>query len=86
MTTNIVNLDDHRPHDASYVACMACGKDWVAVFPISVKRLQCPKCAAMAGEPVQIHNSEWVSRFMRGKNRHHRTMVCINAKMMEKRA
>lgn len=85
MSAEVVNLDDYRPHEASYVACMACGKDWVAVFPLTTKRLECPECGSMTGEPVQIHNPEWFKRFMRGKNTHHRTMVCLNAKMMEQR-
>ena len=28
MTDNIVNLDDRRPHQSSYVACLDCGKEW----------------------------------------------------------
>jgi hypothetical protein len=27
MNDNVVKLDDHRPHQATYVACLACGKD-----------------------------------------------------------
>ena len=84
MKGNVVYLDELRQHDASYVACMACGKDWVAVFPLTAKRLECPECGSMTGDPVQIHNPEWFKRFMRGKNKGHRTMVCLNAQMMER--
>lgn len=80
---NVVSLDDHRPHKAQYVACMDCGKDWVAVFPATAQRLECPSCRAMAGEPVQIHDPDWIGRFMREPNIKQRTMVCINAKHME---
>jgi hypothetical protein len=31
MNDNVVKLDDQ--HQATYVACLACGKDWVAVAP-----------------------------------------------------
>ena len=87
MTGKVISLDDHRPHQASYVACMECGRDWVAVFPTGVAALECPACHAMAGEPVQIHNAEWISRYLAtvktAADHQHRTMVCINAKWME---
>ena len=80
---NIVNLDDHRPHKAQYVACMDCAKDWAAVFPATVQRLECPACGKMAGEPVRIHDMAWFRRFMQGDNLPQRTLVCLNAKRME---
>jgi len=89
---NVVDLDDHRPHAAKYVACMACGHDWVAVSPAGTALLECSKCGAMAGEPVAIHDFEWFRRFMagprplRGKafkaDQMKRTMVVMNAGRM----
>ena len=86
---NVVDLDDHRPHTAKYVACMACGHDWVAVSPAGTALLECSKCGAMAGEPVAIHDCEWFRRFMaglrplRGKafkaDQTKRTLVVMNA-------
>jgi len=90
--TNVVDLDDRRPHAAKYVACMACGHDWVAISPAGTASLECSKCGAMAGEPVAIHNHEWFRRFMagprplRGKafktDQMKRTMVVMNAGRM----
>jgi hypothetical protein len=42
MSDNIVNLDDHRPHKATYVACLVCGHDWVAVAPVRHAALPMP--------------------------------------------
>lgn len=84
MTNNVINLDDHRPHEAHYVACMACGKDWVAVAPAGVTNLECPECGKMEGEPVKINDIDWFTRFMvdNESQRLRRTMVCLNAKRM----
>jgi len=79
MTENIIQLSDHRPHDAQYVACMNCAHDWVAVFPINTPALQCPKCGEMQGEEVNTSDPVWFNRFMSGKDRHRRTLVMINA-------
>jgi hypothetical protein len=52
MTDNIVNLDDHRPHVAAYVACLDCGKDWIAAAPADTLHFECPACAKMSGVVV----------------------------------
>jgi len=79
---NVVNLDDHRPHTAQYVACMDCAHDWVAVAPKAVGKLECPSCGSMSGEPVSIHDKTWFNRFMSGKDQTKRTLVCLNANRM----
>ena len=80
----VLNISDYRAHDAAYVACMECAQDWTAVFPSGVKKLQCPKCGSMAGEPVQIHNRDWFQRFVRGgANQQQQMLVCLNANRME---
>ncbi len=81
--TTVINLDDHRPHDAQYVACMDCAADWVAVFPINAPALECPKCGAMAGEVVQPQSLDWFKRFMAGSDQSRRTLVMLNANRMK---
>lgn len=81
---NVALLSDYRPHEAAYVACMECAQDWTAVFPVGVSKLECPKCKAVAGEPVQIHNRDWFMRFVRGgANQQQQMLVCLNANRME---
>ena len=84
--TKVVNLDDHRPHDARYVVCMKCAKDWVAVAPVGVKNLECPECGEMSGEQVNYHDVNWFKDFMERttdkKDQMKRTMVLLNAKRM----
>lgn len=84
MNENIINLLDHRPHEARYVVCMDCANDWVAVFPVNATALECPECRAMAGEPVQPGNLDWFKRFMAGKEQHRRTLVLLNAQRIGK--
>lgn len=79
---DIIDLSDFRAHSATYVACMSCAKDWVAVAPVGVAALECPSCGKMEGEQVQIHDIDWFNRFMSGKNQKRRTMVCLNANRM----
>jgi hypothetical protein len=84
--TEVINLDDHRPHDARYVVCMKCAKDWVAVAPVGVKNLECPECGEMSGEEVNYHDVNWFRDFMERttdkKDQMRRTMVLLNAKRM----
>jgi len=47
--TDVINIDDHRPHEARSVECVACGKKWVAVFPVDTKQLECPQCNKLDG-------------------------------------
>jgi hypothetical protein len=82
----IINLDDHRPHEAQYVVCMKCAHDWVAVFPHAAKNLECSECGEMSGEVVNYKDFGWFNNFMgRAKNKKDqmkRTMVLLNAKRM----
>lgn len=79
---DITNLDDHRPHAAQYVACMACAHDWVAVFPINAAPLECPRCGAMDGDAVRTDDVDWFKRFMAGGSQRTRTLVMLNAQRM----
>jgi hypothetical protein len=102
MTNNIVNLDDHRPlqratvlitilptlkgYVAAYVACLDCGKDWIAAAPADTLHFQCPACAKLSGVVVDPSSPEFINTFMRPAKtkaaRHKRTMVVLNAQRM----
>ena len=76
MDDNVTRLDDHRPHDVSYVTCMECAHDWVAV------QLAAVSCGAMAGERVQSGDIKWFIRYMSGPDPVKRTNVLLNEKRM----
>ena len=85
--TNVINLDDQRPHNSSYVACCGCGKDWVAVVDARHEgMLECPECGHMAGVVVEPNDNVFFAKYMnaaKNKNdRKRRTMVLLNAKRM----
>lgn len=86
MSDNVINLDDHRPHEAQYVVCIRCAHDWVAVFPANIVGLECSECGEMSGEPVNYHDGDWFNKFMgaskNNKDQMKRTMVLLNAKRM----
>jgi hypothetical protein len=86
MSDNIVNLDDHRPHQATYVACLVCGHDWVAVAPSDTLHFQCPACQKMSGIAVEPYNPEFLKAYFKGirnkKENMRRTMVVLNAKRL----
>ena len=44
MTTNVVQIDDFRPHLTTTVVCEHCGNEWVAVFPEGTLWLECGEC------------------------------------------
>lgn len=87
MKTNVINLDERRPHKTQYVACMRCGKDHVAVYPATVQiALECQACGAMACEAVAPDDLGWLNRYI-GEARNkvelkQRTMVVLNAHRM----
>jgi hypothetical protein len=84
--SEVINLDEHRPHTSRYVACMKCAHDWVAVAPVGATALECSECGEMAGEPVAYNYLEWFRRFidfkMDEKEKLKRTLVLLNAKRM----
>ena len=47
--TDILTLDEHRPHEAGPVICARCQHHWVAVRPSGATGLECPKCGAAMG-------------------------------------
>lgn len=46
---DIVDLDAQRPHVAGPAMCLRCEHEWVAVRPLGVVVLECPKCGAERG-------------------------------------
>jgi len=86
MTDNIVNLDDRRPHQATYVACIQCGKDWVAAAPADTLHFECPDCHTLDGVEVKPASVEFLNNFFRGikskKELTKRSLVVLNAKRM----
>ena len=86
MTDNIIHLDDHRPHQTSYVACLDCAKDWIAVAPADTVIFRCPDCSKLSGAVVEPGNVEFINVFMRPAKRkaerQKRTMVLLNAQRM----
>jgi hypothetical protein len=86
MTDNIIHLDDHRPHQTSYVACLDCGKDWIAVAPADTLHFECPACLKLSGVVVEPSSVEFINAFMRPAKRkaerQKRTMVVLNAQRM----
>jgi hypothetical protein len=46
----VVELDDMRPHRVGKAQCAFCFSEWIAVAPVEVVALQCPKCHTMKGE------------------------------------
>ena len=44
--SNIINLDEMRPHCVSEAVCLKCLHRWIAVYPqdTPLKLLECPKC------------------------------------------
>jgi DNA-directed RNA polymerase subunit RPC12/RpoP len=86
MTDNIINIDDHRPHMTAYVACLECGKDWIAVAPADTLHFECPACSKLSGVVVDPSSPEFINAFMRPAKskaaRTKRTMVVLNAQRM----
>lgn len=86
MTDNIVNLGNHRPHSTAYVACLECGKDWIAVAPANTRHCECPACGKLSGVVVDPSSADFINAYMwpaKSKAaRHKRTMVVLNAQRM----
>tara|TARA_R110000787_G_scaffold279312_1_gene389392 strand:- start:194 stop:496 length:303 start_codon:yes stop_codon:yes gene_type:complete len=37
-------INEYDPHEASQVKCDNCNHKWVAVRPLGIDKLECPKC------------------------------------------
>jgi hypothetical protein len=47
--TNVISLDEARPHMTGNAMCLQCGEKWVAVAPIGTVELECPECQTWKG-------------------------------------
>lgn len=55
--TNVVDLDNRRPHAHGLIQCGRCEYRWVGVWPVGLWWLHCPRCDGavnMHGTPVQV--------------------------------
>lgn len=86
MADNVIKLDDHRPHMTAYVACLECGKDWIAVAPADTLHFECSTCNKMSGVVVDPSSADFINAFMRPAKKkaekQRRTMVVLNAARM----
>jgi hypothetical protein len=53
--SNVVSLDDHRPHATGPVVCLACKHSWVATALATVSTFECPSCGLFKGIRQGIH-------------------------------
>lgn len=47
--SDIINLDDHRPHRSGQAKCTNCKHVWAAVSPVGCDDLECPECGLCRG-------------------------------------
>lgn len=47
----VISLASRKPEptNAGEAKCLACGREWIAVAPISVIALECPSCGMLRG-------------------------------------
>lgn len=43
-TSPLTEISSRRPHVTGHAVCCCCGHDWVAVYPATATRLECPEC------------------------------------------
>ena len=61
-TKRVVSIADARPHLAGPARCLDCGHEWMAVAPLGMTVLDCPKCRAQKGgrfAMVQKDGDHW---------------------------
>ncbi len=88
MSGAVISLDDHRPHETFYAACVACAHDWVAVVPAGVDSgLECSNCHKMTGEKVRVDDVDWFKRWWAAAgdkaDQSRRTVICLHANRMK---
>jgi DNA-directed RNA polymerase subunit RPC12/RpoP len=49
--SNVVEIDEYRPHVTGIARCEECSQEWVAVILLASadKPLECPNCGQMQG-------------------------------------
>lgn len=59
----VVELSSRNPHITGHAVCCCCGHDWVAVYPLSAKQLECPKCNDFTQIKVFMGEITGIARF-----------------------
>ena len=49
MSSNIIDLDAHRPHIQGPAKCLHCNHEWQTVALAGVINVMCPSCGLMKG-------------------------------------
>ena len=46
INNNIINIEEHQPHNVVRPKCLTCGYVWIAVvhYQTNVNKLYCPNC------------------------------------------
>lgn len=60
--SDVITLDDYRPHNAGIAFCLHCEHEHAAVAPIDVDWMECPNC--------HLHRATWKGTFVRGEHLH----------------
>ena len=55
--SEVINLDDHRPHMQGQMKCTACKHEFQAVTPIGTDWAECPEC--------HLHRATWVNTVLK---------------------
>jgi len=50
--SNVVSINEYRPHISGEARCIHCSHEWVAVVPSGTVRLECPECSLLKGALV----------------------------------
>ena len=61
--SNVLKMDDFRPHTNTGITCPECGRKWIATHPSSCKKLECPGCHIMVSIEKRL-------TYYRGKGQH----------------
>lgn len=60
--SDIVDLNEHRPHVSGPVVCTRCRHKWVAVRPVGADLLECPACGVNRGASLytMLHKPHFI--------------------------
>lgn len=47
--SNVVQLDDFRPHSVGPARCLNCRHEWIATTPQGMRSFECPACELSRG-------------------------------------
>jgi hypothetical protein len=52
--SNVISINQAKPHISGDAHCIGCGHDWVAVAPIGTSVIDCPECKGAKGIFVNL--------------------------------